>query len=251
MAEIKKQAVYEGYKIYVDMEGSVHIEYDGSEVETGKTKSVLREISEKAGFSYEEKWNTRQLGGKLIGFLNEDNEEENYPVFDFVFKKIDWELNDDNIENLREEIYDAGGVVVFRGWYEEGGDFDVRVLSGGDIADMLYDVEDVISYFSNRGDEFEIIEVFYSTVCEAYGTGFEWYDHDSDMGYVLSEFLGSSKNGYDYEFGQNVLCKLTIIDSDDVCVDCWMTDEYGNYAEDVDEDMVKKILSKYVINDDK
>lgn len=75
MAEIKKQAVYEGYKIYVDMEGSIHVEYDGSEVETGKTKSVLREISEKAGFSYEENWTTRQLGGKLIDFLNGENGE--------------------------------------------------------------------------------------------------------------------------------------------------------------------------------
>lgn len=55
------------------MKGGVHVEYDGSEVETGKTKSVLREISEKAGFSYEDKWNTRQLGGKLIDFLNEED----------------------------------------------------------------------------------------------------------------------------------------------------------------------------------
>lgn len=71
MAEIKKQAFCDSYKIYVDMEGGVHVEYDGYEVETGKTKSVLREISEKAGFSYEDKWNTRQLGGKLIDFLND------------------------------------------------------------------------------------------------------------------------------------------------------------------------------------
>ena len=75
MAEIKKQVFCNGYKIYVDMEGGVHVEYDGSEVETGKTKSVLREISEKAGFSYEDKWNTRQLGGKLIDFLNGEKGE--------------------------------------------------------------------------------------------------------------------------------------------------------------------------------
>lgn len=47
MAEIKKQAFCDGYKIYVDMEGSVHVEYDGQEVKRGKTKDVLREISEK------------------------------------------------------------------------------------------------------------------------------------------------------------------------------------------------------------
>ena len=72
MAEIKKQAFYDGYKIYVDMEGSVHVEYDGCEVETGNTKDVLKDISKKTGFSYEDKWNTRQLGGKLIDFLKSD-----------------------------------------------------------------------------------------------------------------------------------------------------------------------------------
>lgn len=74
MTEIKKQAFCDSYKIYVDMEGSIHVEYDGKEVKRGKIKDVLREISHKVeGFFLEDKWNTRQLGGKLIDFLNEED----------------------------------------------------------------------------------------------------------------------------------------------------------------------------------
>ncbi|MBR5146285.1 MAG: hypothetical protein IKW54_01510 [Bacteroidales bacterium] len=134
MAEIKKQAVYEGYKIYVDMEGSVHIEYDGSEVETGKTKSVLREISEKADFSYEEKWNTRQLGGKLIDFLNGEKGEvqKSSDLKEFTIKILTKGTNDIEFGMLKfedgvdkdkalDEIYVEGWDIVCPEGVNQGG----------------------------------------------------------------------------------------------------------------------------------
>ena len=34
-------------------------------------KGALREIAEKEGFEYDSNWTTRQIGSKLIDFLNE------------------------------------------------------------------------------------------------------------------------------------------------------------------------------------
>ena len=34
-------------------------------------KGALREIAEKEGFEYDSAWTTRQLGSKLVDFLNE------------------------------------------------------------------------------------------------------------------------------------------------------------------------------------
>ena len=96
MTEIKKQAFCDGYKIYVDMEGSVHVEYDGQEVKRGKTKSVLSEISDKVeGFYCESKWTTRQLGGKLIDFLNDESLVITY--------KTEFQLNEDDFVKKSEE----------------------------------------------------------------------------------------------------------------------------------------------------
>lgn len=96
MAEIKKQAFCDGYKIYVDMEGSVHVEYDGQEVKRGKTKYVLSEISDKIeGFYCESKWTTRQLGNKLIDFLNDESLVITY--------KTEFQLNENDFVKKSEE----------------------------------------------------------------------------------------------------------------------------------------------------
>ena len=96
MAEIKKQAFCDGYKIYVDMEGSVHVEYDGQEVKRGKTKNVLTEISYKVeGFYWESKWTTRQLGNKLIDFLNDESLVITY--------KTEFQLNENDFVKKSEE----------------------------------------------------------------------------------------------------------------------------------------------------
>ena len=36
-------------------------------------KGALREVAEKEGFEYDPDWTTRQLGSKLIDFINEKN----------------------------------------------------------------------------------------------------------------------------------------------------------------------------------
>lgn len=36
------------------------------------TKGALREISEKSGFEFDPEWNTRQLGSKLIDYINQN-----------------------------------------------------------------------------------------------------------------------------------------------------------------------------------
>ena len=64
-------------------------------------------------------------------------EKDSYPIFDFKFKKVDWELTEENIEEHREEI-DVYGVIFVRA-YTEDGDFEKRVISDCDIADGLYD----------------------------------------------------------------------------------------------------------------
>lgn len=110
MAEIKKQAFCDGYKIYVDMEGSVHVEYDGQEVKRGKTKYVLSEISDKIeGFYCESKWTTRQLGNKLIDFLNDESlvitYKTEFQLNENDFVKKSEETDEQNESNSQEKKY--------------------------------------------------------------------------------------------------------------------------------------------------
>jgi len=53
------------YVIFKTETGSIQVFKDYANV-----KGALREIAEKVGFAYDEKWNTRQFGSKLIDHLN-------------------------------------------------------------------------------------------------------------------------------------------------------------------------------------
>lgn len=66
---MKKQATYGDYVITINDDNSVAVTCNGEEC--NNAKKALREVSEKAGFAYEEGWNTRQHGAKLVDFLNE------------------------------------------------------------------------------------------------------------------------------------------------------------------------------------
>lgn len=69
---IKKSAIFENYIIEQEDSGSILV-YDtssGSKQPINNAKGALRELSEKAGFTYDEDWNTRQFGAKLIDYLN-------------------------------------------------------------------------------------------------------------------------------------------------------------------------------------
>lgn len=63
----KKSAIYGEYIVTVEDSGSINVHriYDN-------TIGALREISEAVGFEYDEKWNTRHFGSKLVDFLNEN-----------------------------------------------------------------------------------------------------------------------------------------------------------------------------------
>lgn len=65
----KKQVEWHGYTVIVDEQGSVGVLRGGMPCD--KIKAVLREISDEAGFAYDEEWNTRQFGNKLIDFLGQ------------------------------------------------------------------------------------------------------------------------------------------------------------------------------------
>ena len=106
-------------------------------------------------------------------------------AFDFTLEEIEWELNEENIEEYSEDINDYG-VIVIRA-FDEDGDFVTRIIADVDIADGLYDamsaVEDII-------DEYPEVKVYYTTRCKVYGAGKTW-EHGEDIGCVLSSFLGA------------------------------------------------------------
>lgn len=61
----KKSAVYGEYMISQDQSGTIRVlrEFDNVIV-------ILRAIADEVGFEYDEKWNTRQFGSKLIDALS-------------------------------------------------------------------------------------------------------------------------------------------------------------------------------------
>ena len=158
-----------------------------------------------------------------------DEKYADYPIFDFKFKKVDWELNGDNIEERREEI-DIDGVIYVRA-YTEDDDFETRVISNCDIADGLYDAIDEVNNFMDDG--WASAEVCYSTVCKGYGTGRYKYELGSEFGYVLSDMFGCDSNWFDYSLDRPVICRAAGEDWEQI----WITDEWGNYCEDIDVDI--------------
>lgn len=67
----KKSAIAGEYILSVLDNGSVEVYriYDN-------TKEALREIAEKENFPYDKEWTTRQLGNKLIDYLESRKEEK-------------------------------------------------------------------------------------------------------------------------------------------------------------------------------
>ena len=146
---------------------------------------------------------------------------------DISFKKVDWELNEENIEKHRDdeegsEYIDFYGVVVVRAIDDEG-EFDTKVIADVDICDGLYDaLEEVERYFE---DGWASVEVFYSTRCEVYGGG-KPHKHGQDIGYILSEYMGAEECYYsEYEGG--ILCRTEWKQEDGDIIDFAYIDEDG------------------------
>ena len=65
---IKKTATYGEYVIKVADDNSVTVFKNGNECDVAK--AALRDIAALVGFDVDAKWNTRQLGAKLVDFIN-------------------------------------------------------------------------------------------------------------------------------------------------------------------------------------
>ena len=159
-----------------------------------------------------------------------NKEFADYPFFDFQFKKVDWGLNEENIEAHREEI-DRYGVIYVRA-YTEDDDFATSVIADCDVADGLYDAMDIANEYIEE-ECFSTIEVYYSIVCESYGIDRKSYELGSEFGYVFSSMLGCESNWFSYDIGKPVICRARGDDWEQI----WITDEWGNYCEDVDVDI--------------
>ena len=68
MADIKKTATVGDYVININDDSSVTVLKGG--IPCDNTKAALREASELAGFTFDEGWNTRQFGSKLVDAIN-------------------------------------------------------------------------------------------------------------------------------------------------------------------------------------
>ncbi len=155
-----------------------------------------------------------------------------YPIFDFVFEKIDWELNEDSIEEKREEI-DLPGVVYVKAVNEDG-DSETNVFSG-DIADCLYDALETVN---EKSEEYPIVDVYYTSKCEVYGTTEEdlpFYE----LAHVIASFLGSD-DWFDYDFDTPVICKY----KDPYEENMWVTDDSGDWG---DEEQIDKSVIDLLI----
>ena len=71
----KKTAIYGEYIITVEDSGAVNV-YRISD----NAKESLREIAKTIGFDYDEAWNTRTLGSKLVDFINGKNIDQPVPA---------------------------------------------------------------------------------------------------------------------------------------------------------------------------
>ena len=166
-----------------------------------------------------------------------DKKYADCPIFDFKFKKVDWELTEENIEAHREEI-DRYGVIYVRA-YTENDDFATSVIADCDAADGLYEAMDIANEYIEEGC-FPIVEVYYTTVCKSYGTDRKSYELGSEFGYVLSSYLACEKNWFDYELNGPVICRAAGEDWEDV----WVTTDWGIYDVDIEVDIDALIESR-------
>lgn len=148
----------------------------------------------------------------------------NRVAFDFTLNEIEWELNEENIEEYSYEIDDYG-VIVIRA-FDEDGDFITRVIADVDICDGLYDA---MSEVEDMTDEYPEVKVYYTSKCKVYGAGKTW-EHGEDIGCVLASFLGAD-DSFDYSCELPAICRITWPND----VNVWTTDESGYYESDSDE----------------
>ena len=65
---MKNVAIFKEWKVVINKNESVSVFNNGELCEN--SKAALREISEQRGFKYDENWNTRQFGKKVVDDIN-------------------------------------------------------------------------------------------------------------------------------------------------------------------------------------
>lgn len=125
-----KSAVYNNRVIAQAENGSIEVYYKN-------TAACLREIAEELGFEYDEKWNTRQLGSKLIAHIQQNKPKAtpkaNSTKENGVLKKAIWQQCGENFEF--EAVSDTCLQVKSNG----------NILSKDDMVDALDQVFDKCS----------------------------------------------------------------------------------------------------------
>lgn len=160
------------------------------------------------------------------------NNVANYPIFDIEFKTVDWALNVKNIEKYRDEVNDDGAILV-RGTTEDG-DFSAWVIADVDIADGLYDAMSLLKEIRN---DFDTVEVFYTTKCDIYGVE-NPYAHGQDMGFVISAFVGVDNYEYQYSLNKEALCRIKWPD----LVSTWKTNDWGMFDDMISEEFINSLI---------
>lgn len=146
----KKSAIAGEYIVNTKDDGGIEVYriYDNA-------KEALREIAEKEGFEYDKKWTTRQLGSKIIDFINEkkvtlrkikENPEQDTAKSEKA-KTLNRVLVTDVFQEIEYIAYDFDGHSLDSFCYREfSAPGNVEVTVDG----VLIDDEDVIEELGNQ-----------------------------------------------------------------------------------------------------
>ena len=69
----KSSATFKNYEIIRENDNSITVCVNGKEVTSGNVLGTLRKIARESDFDYDDNWNTRNFGNKLITHLNSNN----------------------------------------------------------------------------------------------------------------------------------------------------------------------------------
>ena len=67
----KEKATYQNHTITIEPNGSIKVVCD--DIVCKNAVGALRDIADAVGFQYDDNWNTRQFGKKMIDFLNKNH----------------------------------------------------------------------------------------------------------------------------------------------------------------------------------
>lgn len=138
----KTTAKYGNYTIAIEESGTVKVSLNGSECIN--TKAALRDIAEKAGLTIDEKWNTRQAGKKIVGWINLPYSDMSTEILK-TMKLIAEDIIEENSENVF--TYNQQRAMINRIFQIEKYDI-ASIMLRLTVIDSLYSTNAAYSYFS-------------------------------------------------------------------------------------------------------